>query len=218
MAKRTFDLIVSALAILLLFPVLLPVIIILRFTGEGEVFYRQKRIGLSGKPFFILKFATMLKDSPNLGSGDITVKEDPRVLPFGRFLRKTKINELPQLVNILLGDMSVIGPRPLTPRVLDLFPDDYKAVLMDVKPGLSGVGSIVFRDEEKLLSQANDHEKFYRENIVPQKTALEQWYKDNASLWTDLKLIFLTIVVVLFPGWNISHKLFPTLPEDPTLI
>jgi lipopolysaccharide/colanic/teichoic acid biosynthesis glycosyltransferase len=113
---RVLDFGFSAIALLVLMPLLLPVCILLRFTGEGEVFYAQTRIGLNGKTFKLLKFATMLKNSPQIGAGAITVTNDPRVLPIGRFLRKTKINELPQILNILLGDMSIVGPRPLMPQ------------------------------------------------------------------------------------------------------
>ena len=151
--------------------------LILRFTGEGEVFYRQLRVGKGGKLFGLLKFATMLKDSPNIGSGLHTLKGDPRVLPFGRFLRKTKLNELPQLINILKGDMSVIGPRPQAPAHFDAFPEHIRPELVKVRPGLSGIGSIVFRDEETLLSRPGiDHEHFYKEVIAPYKGELELWF------------------------------------------
>src|SRR6266700_5527063 len=123
--KRVFDIIASGLAVVALSPLLLPVMLILRLTGEGKVFYAQERVGLGGRRFRILKFATMLENSPNLPGGDITVGRDPRILPVGRVLRDTKLNELPQLFNILLGDMSIIGPRPLTPRVASLFPASY---------------------------------------------------------------------------------------------
>ena len=109
--KRTLDVVLSFLALVVLAPFLLPVVVILRFTGEGEVFYIQERAGRGGNSFGLYKFATMLKNSPNIGAGEITVREDPRVLPFGQFLRKTKLNELPQLWNIFIGDMSVVGPR-----------------------------------------------------------------------------------------------------------
>ena len=112
--KRFLDIVCAALGLIVLLPLLCPLAILLRMTGEGKVFYRQERMGFGLKPFFILKFATMLENSPSLGSGDITLKNDPRVLPVGRVLRKTKINELPQLWNVLIGEMSLVGPRPLT--------------------------------------------------------------------------------------------------------
>ena len=118
---RFFDIFFSGLALIVLSPLLVPVVIILKFTGEGEVFYLQDRVGKDGKIFKLMKFATMLKDSPNMGTGTVTVKDDPRVLPFGKFLRKTKINELPQLLNILKGDISIIGWRPQTKKYYYLF-------------------------------------------------------------------------------------------------
>ena len=212
MAKRAFDILASALAIVVLSPLLLPVIAILRLTGEGYIFYAQERIGRGGKPFKILKFVTMLKSSPYMAGGDITVCRDPRVLPFGHFLRKTKINELPQLFNILVGDMSVIGPRPLTPRVAALFPPQHWLDIQNLRPGLSGLGSIAFRDEEKLLNAADDRERVYGELIVPYKMALEGWYARNHSLWVDSKLIIFTVVSVLDSSSNVS-RLFKGLPE-----
>ena len=154
MLKRVFDVVAAGTALLVLSPLLLPIAALLRATGEGEVFYRQERVGRGGKRFRIYKFATMLKDSPNLTGGDITIDRDPRILPCGRFLRKTKINELPQLLNVIAGDMSIIGPRPLTPRVAALFPAQYWEDIAELRPGLSGTGSIVFRNEEVLLNAA----------------------------------------------------------------
>src|SRR3979490_3384469 len=179
MLKRAFDVVVSGTALLVLSPLLLPIAAILLATGEGEVFYRQERVGRGGKCFRIYKFATMLKDSPNLSGGDITVDRDPRILPCGRFLLKTKINELPQLLNVIAGDMSIIGPRPLTPRVAALFPAHYWENISELRPGLSGAGSIVFRNEELLLSTAASRERVYCDVIVPYKMALENWYLRN---------------------------------------
>ena len=131
---RFFDILFASATILLLSPVLIPVALVLRLTGEGEIFFRQTRVGQQRKHFRLWKFATMLKDSPNLGSGVITLKDDPRVLPAGKFLRKTKINELPQLINVLVGDMSLIGPRPQAIRVFDLFPADMQDIMTTVPP------------------------------------------------------------------------------------
>ena len=145
MLKRLFDIAVAGFILILLSPLLIPVVILLRTTGERHVFYRQKRLGRHWQEFDILKFATMLKDSPNLTGGDITVGDDPRILPVGRFLRTTKINELPQLFNVLLGDMSLVGPRPMTRRVIGLFPPEHAGRIGHLRPGITGVGSIVFR-------------------------------------------------------------------------
>lgn len=213
---RFFDILLSGIALIVLTPFLIPIIIILKFTGEGEVFYLQERVGKDGKIFKLIKFATMLKNSPNIGTCLITVKDDPRVLPFGKFLRKTKINELPQLLNIIKGDMSLIGPRPQTKRCFNAFPPYIQDIIIKVKPGLSGIGSIVFRDEERLLEQNEDERiKFYDEVIAPYKGELEKWFVNHQNLYTYFMLIFLTIWVVLFPESNIYRRIFSDLPEVP---
>lgn len=177
--QRFFDIFFSAIALLILSPLLIPIMIALRLTGEGEIFYKQNRIGHGGKSFGLLKFATMLKNSPNIGSGNITLKNDPRVLPMGNFLRKTKINELPQLINILTGDMSVIGPRPLTKDNFDIYPVSVKSALYKIRPGLSGIGSIVFRAEENMLDNREDPRDYYCKFIAPYKGELERWYTEK---------------------------------------
>lgn len=216
--QRLFDIVLSGLALLALSPLLVPIAIALRFSGEGEIFYVQQRIGRGGKPFGLYKFATMLKNSPNLGTGTVTVKNDPRVLPMGRFLRKTKINELPQLLNILIGDMSLVGPRPQTQRCFDAFPASSQTQIMKVRPGLSGVGSIVFRDEEELMHASVEPEKFYDTVIMPYKGALEEWYVANQGLRTYLMCIVITAWVVLFPKSSIMKQVFPTLPMAPAAL
>ena len=182
---------------------------------EGEIFYRQQRMGKDGKVFGLLKFATMLKDSPSIGTGDITLKNDPRVLPIGKYLRKTKINELPQILNILKGEMSIIGPRPLTPNNFNYYTDEVKNVLIKMRPGLSGVGSVVFRDEESLFvgSELPYHE-FYKKYISTYKGDLEVWYYNNKSILLDIKLIMLTIYIIIRPGKDI-HEYINSLPEKP---
>jgi len=213
---RFFDIFFSLLAIIVLLPLLIPVMIILKFTGEGEIFYLQDRVGKDGKIFKLIKFATMLKDSPNMGTGTVTVKDDPRILPFGKFLRKTKINELPQLINILKGDMSIIGPRPQTPRCFAAFDKNSQEAIKKVKPGLSGIGSVVFRNEEEILDEATgDRLKYYDEVIAPYKGKLEEWFVEHRNLYTYFMLIFLTIWVVLFPKSKLHFKVFKDLPKPP---
>lgn len=212
---RSLDIILSGLALLVLSPVLVPIAVLLRLTGEGEVFFRQERVGFGGPTFRLYKFATMLKDSPHIGTGTVTVKDDPRVLPFGRFLRKTKINELPQLLNILLGDMSVIGPRPQTRRCFDAFPLSTQRAIVQVRPGLSGIGSIVFRDEEEMLHSAKDPMAFYDDVIAPYKGQLEEWFVTRQDVGTYLALIALTVWAVLFPHSRAVWRIFPTLPQPP---
>ena len=213
--QRLLDILLSGLALLVLSPLLVPVAIALRLTGEGEVFFIQQRVGRGGQPFGLYKFATMLKDSPNIGTGTVTVKGDPRVLPLGRLLRKTKLNELPQLLNIFKGDMSIIGPRPQTQRCFDAFPARSQAEIIKVRPGLSGIGSIVFRDEEELMHASAEPERFYDEVIMPYKGKLEEWYVANQGLRTYLAGIFATAWVVLFPTSRIVWSLFPGVPRPP---
>jgi lipopolysaccharide/colanic/teichoic acid biosynthesis glycosyltransferase len=189
---------------------------LLRCTGEGEIFYRQKRVGRNETPFEVLKFATMLKDSPSMGTGTITQKDDPRVLPMGKFLRKTKLNEVPQLWNILVGDMSVVGPRPLTKDTRDYIPAEILEEIKDVQPGLSGIGSIVFRDEENIIHESGeDYHVFYRREIAPFKGGVELWYKQHKSFLLDMRIILATVWVVLFPGSNAIQRFFPSLPKHP---
>ena len=213
--QRLLDIALSGLGLLVLSPLLVPIAIALRLTGEGEVFFIQQRVGRGGQPFGLYKFATMLKNSPNLGTGTVTVKNDPRVLPLGRFLRKTKINELPQLLNIFKGDMSIIGPRPQTQRCFDAFPARSQAEIIKVRPGLSGIGSIVFRNEEELMHASKEPERFYDQVIMPYKGALEEWYVAHQGLWTYLAAIFVTAWVVLFPESRLAWRAFPQLPAVP---
>ena len=213
--QRCFDIIFSGIALVLLSPLLLPLMFILRVTGEGEIFFPQGRVGRGGKPFKLYKFATMLKDSPNMGTGTVTVKNDPRVLPLGGFLRKTKVNELPQLINIFNGDMSVIGPRPQTQRCFDAFPLSSQNEIIKVRPGLSGIGSIIFRDEEGMMYANNDPDKFYDEIVMPYKGSLEDWYVSHQNIASYFSLIGLTIWVVLGFSSDFVWKLFGDLPPPP---
>lgn len=212
--KRAFDIVSSGIFIIVISPLLIPLMILLRFTGEGKVFYVQQRIGKGGKQFGLLKFATMLENSPNLAGGDVTMGNDPRVLPVGRFLRKTKINELPQLINIFKGDISVVGPRPLTPRNFAYYSKEIQENIKQLKPGLTGIGSIVFRDEESILaSSPKPHLQCYEEDIAPYKGSLEVWYKKNQSFFLDLQLIFLTIWVILSSGSKVYEAFYKDLPK-----
>jgi lipopolysaccharide/colanic/teichoic acid biosynthesis glycosyltransferase len=213
--QRILDIFFSGLALLLLLPLLLPIALLLRLTGEGEIFFLQERVGKNGKPFKLYKFATMLKNSPNVGTGTVTMKNDPRVLPMGKFLRKTKINELPQLLNILLGDMSVVGPRPQAQKNFNAFPQQLQKIIVKVKPGLSGLGSIVFRGEEDILSDHAGSVDFYDNVLAPYKGQVEAWYVRNQSLSTYFLVIFVTVWVVLFPSSGIVWRVFKDLPAPP---
>ena len=216
--QRFFDILFSGLALIVLSPLLIPVVIILKLTGEHEIFYMQQRVGKDGKMFGLLKFATMLKDSPNIGTGTITTKDDPRVLPFGKILRKTKINELPQLINILKGDMSVIGPRPQDTRCFVVFDKEDQENIKKVRPGLSGVGSIIFRDEESLMDvdDIKQREYIYDHIISPYKGKAESWYVKHQSIGLYFKLIWLTVLAVVSPDKIIRFdKIYPDFPKMP---
>uniref|UniRef100_UPI00404A8CC9 sugar transferase n=1 Tax=Flavobacterium sp. TaxID=239 RepID=UPI00404A8CC9 len=215
--KRLSDVGFSLIMILILTPILIPVIIGLLLTGERYVFYKQERVGFKNKIFHILKFATMLKDSPNMKGGVITTKKDPRITPMGGFLRKSKINELPQLFNILLGHMSFVGPRPVMPISFDAYPVDVKNIIYSVPPGLSGIGSIIFRDEEELITNVRnnggDTWDFYKNTIYPFKGELEKWYQKKQSFTVDIKLLLLTAWVIISPESNLPYKVFKDLPK-----
>jgi len=214
--KRIIDFLLALIALTILSPILIPVIIGLLLTGEHYVFYFQKRIGYKNRPFFIWKFATMLKNSPNMEGGLHTTRKDPRILPMGDFLRKTKINELPQLINILKGDMSIIGPRPLVDKTFEPYSEHVKQNIYNIKPGLTGIGSIVFRDEERLLSETKmTASEFYVRYIAPYKGELELWYQKHLSFYTDFMLIFLTAWVIVAPNSNLVYKIFRDLPDKP---
>tara|TARA_Y100000590_G_scaffold470748_1_gene669216 strand:- start:10053 stop:10718 length:666 start_codon:yes stop_codon:yes gene_type:complete len=211
--KRIIDILLSLLIIISFLPFGLIIIIILNLSGEGEVFYKQIRIGKNGKEFGLIKFATMVKNSPNMGMGDITVKNDPRVLPFGKILRKTKLNEFPQFLNVLIGDMSLVGPRPLVKNQYDMIPDNLLIKIKNLKPGVTGIGSIIFRDEEKYFSKIEDPKDFYKNQIVPFKSELEYWYSKKKSIIVDILLIILTIIMIIFPKSNIYKFCFRSLPN-----
>ena len=213
--QRLFDIFLSFVALLILSPLLIVISLILKLSGEHEIFYRQARIGKNGKLFHVLKFATMLKNSPNIGAGEITLKNDPRVLPFGKFLRKSKINEFPQLWNILVGEMSIVGPRPMVPDTFAKYDNNAKSFLNTLRPGLTGIGSIIFRDEERLLENSNDARDLYDNHIIPFKSKLEIWYVKNQSFTLYIKCIIITAWVVIFPNSSLHLNFLDDLPETP---
>lgn len=214
-SKRILDVLVSLLVLLLLSPLFLIIIFLLKISGEGEILYLQERIGFRNSKFKIWKFATMLKDSMNLGTGSITLQNDFRVTKIGIFLRKTKINELPQIINILKGDISLVGPRPLVTKTFTAYNSEVQSKIYNVKPGLTGIGSIIFRDEESIISSVNDEDpyEFYKRVIAPYKGRLEIWYQLNCSFFLDLQLIFFTAWVILFPKSKLYEKWFDDLPR-----
>lgn len=215
---RGFDLLFSLAALLAFSPLLLLMVIALRFSGEGEVLYRQVRIGKGGCEFYLLKFATMMKNSPAMGSGELTLPNDSRVLPLGRILRKTKLNELPQLFNIVAGDLSLIGPRPQTRRYYNYYQPADRAWINTIRPGLSGIGSIIFRDEEALLAKVTDPVAFDDQVITPYKGQLEHWFAVNQSVGLYFELIFTTILVVLLPSSGLHKRLLRRVPAPPVVL
>ena len=214
--KRMFDMLFALLALVVLSPLLIPIVIGLKLTGEGYVFYLQERVGYRNRLFNIYKFATMLKDSPNMQGGIITTARDPRITPMGGFLRKSKINELPQLLNVLFGDMSFVGPRPVMQKSFDQYPARVQEVIYNVKPGITGIGSIVFRDEEQLITdvrnRGQDTWAYYRDVIYPHKGRIEEWYQAHQSFSVDLKILFLTAWVIIQPQSNLVYQIFPEVP------
>ena len=214
--KWLFDFILAFLALVILSPMLVLIIIGLLLTGEHYVFYFQNRVGYKNRPFSIWKFATMIKNSPNMGTGSLTLRNDSRVLPMGGFLRRTKINELPQFVNVLIGNMSLIGPRPLMEVDFLKYAGSIQEKIYNCKPGVSGIASLVFRDEEKLFSETTmDPHDFNKKFVAPYKGALEVWYQENVSLFTDIKIIILTIGVILNFKDDLVYKWFNDLPDRP---
>jgi lipopolysaccharide/colanic/teichoic acid biosynthesis glycosyltransferase len=215
--KRVFDVLSSGIAIIILSPLLIPVIIGLKLTGEGYIFYKQERVGYKNRPFLIWKFATMLKNSSKMPGGIMTTKKDPRITPMGGFLRKSKINELPQLFNIFFGQMSVVGPRPVMKISFEAYPSKIQEVIYNVKPGLTGIGSIIFRDEEELITEVKNNGgdlwDFYKGKIYPFKGELEMWYQDHNFFFLDLQLIFLTAWVIMIPDSKLYEKWFKDLPK-----
>ena len=213
---RIIDVLLSLLALLILLPLFIPIVFILLLTGEHKVFYLQTRVGYKNKDFKIIKFATMLSNSANMGTGSLTLKNDPRVLPFGTFLRKTKINELPQILNIIIGDLSIVGPRPQMRVDFEKYSNDVQKKIYNIRPGLTGIGSIIFRDEESLISFAAKNENphdFYKRVIAPYKGELEIWYHSHRSVFLDFQLIFMTAWVIVSPETRLYEKWFKDLPK-----
>jgi len=213
---RIFDILLSFFSLICFSPILLVFCIILRFSGQGKIFYSQTRIGKNGREFKIFKFATMIDDSEHKKNKTITVANDSRVLPFGKFLRKTKFNELPQLFNIFIGDMSLIGPRPLVKQNFDLYSEVQKQNILNNRPGLSGIGSIIFSKEEEMMNDKDDAWNFYKNVIIPYKGSLEVWFAKNYNFKLYLELIFFTIFVILTKNLNFIFKYYKSLPIMPT--
>jgi lipopolysaccharide/colanic/teichoic acid biosynthesis glycosyltransferase len=193
-AKRALDLMLSTLGLLVLTPVLLLVAILIKVDSPGPVFYRQVRVGRGGEPFRILKLRTMHVDADRVG-GALTVRADPRVTRVGRWLRKLKLDELPQLANVVAGQMSIVGPRPEVPRYVERYTPEQRRVL-SVRPGITDLASLAFRDENELLSASDDPERLYLDEILPRKLELSLEYVDRQNLVEDLRIMWRTVARV----------------------
>ena len=215
---RLADIFISLIGLVFLSPVLVLLGFVLRLTGEGHIFYWQTRIGIDGKVFNLCKFATMLENSPNLGTQTITLKNDDRVLPIGVYLRKWKLNELPQLWNVLIGEMSIVGPRPQPLRCFDAFSSEQKKIIMTVKPGITGIAAIFFRAEDSLMDGEHANLDFYDNVIASYKGELEVWYIENASASMYLRVLVATVLSVMFPAGNTVWRFFPQIPTPPPLL
>ena len=191
MLKRTFDFLASLVGLTLLAPFGLLVALAIKLDSRGPVFFRQERMGRGFRPFRIFKFRTMVADAPARG-GQLTAGSDSRITRVGRILRKTKVDELPQLINVLRGDMSLVGPRPEVPKYVELFADDYRDIL-SIRPGITDPASVKYRDEGKVLAAAADPEAAYVELILPEKIALARQYIERSSLAYDVGIIFQTL-------------------------
>lgn len=196
MGKRLFDIVFAALALLLLCPLLLAVALWVRLDSPGPALFRQQRVGRGGRPFHIYKFRTMRADAEAAGP-QITVGADARITRAGAWLRHAKVDELPQFLNVLRGDMSVVGPRPEVPRYVALYPSDVRETVLGVRPGITDLASIAFRDEGSLLARSADPERTYVEQVLPAKLLYAQRYVRTRSLWLDLRIIAWTILAVL---------------------
>ena len=210
---RFLDIMFSLIALIALSIPLFFVVLCLLVTGEGYVFYKQTRIGRNGKNFKLFKFATMYHNSPNIGTGTVTLKDDPRILPFGKFLRTTKINELPQLINVIIGDMSIIGPRPLTSETFKAYSKEDQMTISSVQPGLSGIGSVFFRDEEKFIGNSESAINIYFEYIAPKKAELECWFVRNCSLKLYFLSIIATVASVIIHNDNFLRYFYDDIPK-----
>lgn len=194
MSKRLFDLVGAAVALLLLSPLLLAAALAVKLDSPGPVFFRQQRVGRGGVPFRIHKFRTMREGVPGL---QITVGDDPRITRVGRWLRRTRIDELPQFIDVLQGTMSLVGPRPEVPRYVDFYPPELRERVLSVRPGITDPVSLAYADESELLARAADPEREYVEVLLPRKLQAAAAYAERATLWTDLGVLLRSVGVLL---------------------
>ena len=195
MPKRIFDITLSLIGLMVMLPLFAIIAILIKIDSPGPIFYKHRRIGKNFKPFGVYKFRTMIKDADKIGP-QITSGGDTRITRIGKLLRKTKIDELPQLLNVLKGEMSLVGPRPEVEKYVNLYREDYKEILK-VRPGITDISSITYRDEEAVLEDKEDPEWFYKTILLPRKISLAKEYIRKSSLFYDIKLILLTLVKII---------------------
>jgi lipopolysaccharide/colanic/teichoic acid biosynthesis glycosyltransferase len=195
MSKRLFDIVAAGIGLALLSPLLLTLALWVRLDSPGPVLYRQQRVGRNGVLFDILKFRTM-KQGLDAGR-QLTVGRDPRITRAGRFLRHYKLDELPQLINVVQGTMSLVGPRPEVPRYVDCYPPAVRATVLSVAPGITDLASILYKEESEVLGRAADPEQAYLETILPVKLEYYQRYVRERSFWLDLRIIFRTLAAIV---------------------
>jgi len=212
-AKRIIDILISFTVLFTLSPLLLILVILLKISGDHEVIYSQIRIGYRNEKFKLYKFVTIRRSKLKIPKMEFSIDNYSRITPIGKILRFTKLNELAQLINVLIGDMSIVGPRPLIPASFEMYSDEIKSVINSTKPGLTGVGSIIFRNEEKLiLGVGANLKEYYKEEILPYKGALEIWYDAHKSMKIDTLIVVLTALAILFPRQELHHKILKNLP------
>jgi len=195
MIKRAFDIVSSVVGFLITLPVFLFVVFLIKKESPGPIFYRAQRVGRNGKAFVMYKFRTMVVNADKIG-GPSTAADDPRLTRIGMFLKKYQLDELPQLINVIKGDMSVVGPRPEVKLYVDMMTEEEKSVILSVRPGLTDLASLWNFHEAEILRGSVDPEKTYMEEIRPEKLRLQKEYVEDSSFWLDMKIIFKTIIKI----------------------
>lgn len=212
---RCLDILLASIGLVLTAPIIAAAAVILRVHYPYRVFFFQNRVGMDGRLFRILKLVTMVPDAERLPGGGITHDRDPRILPVGRFLRRTKVNELPQLINVLRGDMSIVGPRPVTWSGFQKYDDRSREQLGLMRPGVTGVASIVLFNEEELMSSIDvDRQRYHDQVIKPYKVELEYWYLNNMSVVLYVQVIIATVLTIVRHSPQLRSE-WKGLPEPP---
>jgi lipopolysaccharide/colanic/teichoic acid biosynthesis glycosyltransferase len=214
--KRALDIVGSTLGLLLLMPVFVAIATVIKLDSPGPVFFRQQRVGQDGRAFRICKFRSMVVGAAQAGTA-LTVRADKRVTRVGMFLRRSKLDELPQLINVLAGDMSLVGPRPEVPEFLKFYAPDQRAIIVSLRPGMTDYAAILFRDESSLLDEGRDPVEVYQREIMPIKFSYYERYSREIGVLNDLRIIVATILLLVekrVPGWlGIEHELQIAPPQ-----